>query len=683
MSERNRTIALLGALAIVLLILAGMLYSAISRRDVDSFIPMLVGFAVPTITALLTAAGVRSDLSGVKKQVEDVHEQVNGNYSRLADHNERLTTELARAERNVEALATRSVIPAAARDDTPPADDPAAGRHRTDDRNGTDLHLAAPADTITADAVNVAQASTTDRTVSGLVLPWGKTGHTTAGPLSIQRGGVRLPRDLARCKLHFKHTGTEGHRPVGYATGYHVDDDGLHMTFRVARTPDGDAAMVQVTEGVFNAFSAELAGIRRDGNAVTDSVMTGVALVDTPAFHDARVVDVHAQHTTTGEPTMNVADFIRAMLGAGASMAEARAKAVEHFGQAAVDAVSDDDVDYTPVTPDAQTPPPATPAEVTPAPVAAQAGYTPPRAAVVPAGAPGVPTAPLHLSAHEAAETVARMVSGRRGDVAHAELADITASAMVDATPPQWLGELWEGPAQTRRLIPLMNRRDLRSWRIQGFAWKEKPLVAEYAGDKAEIPTGPVSIQPYESEATRWAGGHDLDRKFFDFGDAGILESYWRAMNESYAVVTDNAAAAWLVANAKAAGSATDLTRAMITASTAVDDALHVMPSYYLANPTDRLALLSITRNDLPAYLDLFGVDPRAIVWTNRVPAGTLIAGAKPAATFYELPGSPLRVEAEHLSHGGRDRAMFGYTALTLDNAAGLVKVTIAAGGGA
>ena len=61
---------------------------------------------------------------------------------------------------------------------------------------------------------------------------------------------------------------------------------------------------------------------------------------------------------------------------------------------------------------------------------------------------------------------------------------------------------------------------------------------------------------------------------------------------------------------------------------------------------------------------------------------GQLVAGARPAATFYELAGSPLRVEAEHLSHGGRDRALFGYTAHTLDNPDGLVKVQFAAPAG-
>ena len=312
----------------------------------------------------------------------------------------------------------------------------------------------------------------------------------------------------------------------------------------------------------------------------------------------------------------------------------------------------------------------------------ADAGLTLPRGPIVPAGL-GHPSGPTvaHASAHEAAQTLAKMVTGRGGDIAHAALTDITNSGLIDAQSPQWLGELWSGPAKTRKLIPLLNRRDLRSWTVKGFKWDQKPLVAAYPGDKAEIPTGPVSVQPYEAEAVRWAGGHDLDRKFYDFGDADILEAYWRAMHESYAVVTDAAAGAFVLANATAVTdpAATDLLRAMISAAAAVDDAAGVSPSYFMANPADKFGLLDVNAQNLPVYLDLFGASPQSIKWTKAVPAGTLVAGARPAITFWELPGSPLRVEAEHLSHGGRDRAMFGYTALTVDNADAVVKIEFGA----
>ena len=40
----------------------------------------------------------------------------------------------------------------------------------------------------------------------------------------------------------------------------------------------------------------------------------------------------------------------------------------------------------------------------------------------------------------------------------------------------------------------------------------------------------------------------DLDRAFFDFGETEILEAYWAAMHESYAIVTDQATGAWVTA---------------------------------------------------------------------------------------------------------------------------------------
>ncbi|AKI28620.1 hypothetical protein GMA5_6 [Gordonia phage GMA5] len=563
-------------------------------------------------------------------------------------------------------------------------DTPSSGRHARLDLSAADSVHASFADT-------VAEVSPTERTVSGLVLPWDKLGSTTLGPLTIRPGGTRLPIDLSRCKLHFKHSGTEGHRPVGYATAYEVRPDGLHMSFAFAATPDADNAIAQVAGRVFDGFSAELAQIRREGNSVFDSIMTGVALVDTPAFADARVAELHAQHTNQEDTTMNVAAYIRDLIASGVAEADARARAVAHFGQAAVDALTADDLSFVAV--DAATPPaaPAAPAAAAaPAAESAAASYTPVAPLVVPAGLPAAPTAQttVHLSARDAAETLARMVAGRRGEVAHAQLADITASGLIDATPPAWLGELWSGPAKTRELIPLLKRRPLTSWRMQGFRWKDKPLVASYEGDKKEIPTNPVSVEPYEFEAVRWAGGHDLDRKFYDFGDSSILEAYWAAMHESYAVVTDQAAGAFLTANAKtvaplaAVGEIPALILAMYQAKNSVKKATGVAPAYYLANSADQLSLLLLTAQNKPAFWDELGVSPSQILWRDQVPAGTLIAGAQPATTFWELGGSPLRVEAEHLSHGGRDRAMFGYTGQSIDNPDGLVKIQFTAPAG-
>ncbi|MHD0111144.1 hypothetical protein ACQX3I_12060, partial [Corynebacterium diphtheriae] len=66
--------------------------------------------------------------------------------------------------------------------------------------------------------------------------------------------------------------------------------------------------------------------------------------------------------------------------------------------------------------------------------------------------------------------------------------------------------------------------------------------------------------------------------------------------------------------------------------------------------------------------------DPAKWVTSEFVEKGTAIVGAKQAATFFELAGSPLRVEAEHIAKGGKDAALFGYTATLINRKEALVK---------
>lgn len=72
LTERNKTLALVGALVLVLAT-AGMLLLAVlvgEPDDVDRLMLFVVGFAVPTITALLASAGIRAELGG---KIDEVH----------------------------------------------------------------------------------------------------------------------------------------------------------------------------------------------------------------------------------------------------------------------------------------------------------------------------------------------------------------------------------------------------------------------------------------------------------------------------------------------------------------------------------------------------------------------------------------------------------------------------------
>lgn len=123
MSARDKTIALIGALALVLLIVVALGYALLAGRDVASYAPTLLGFATPVIVTLFAA-------SGAKVEMGKIQAKVNGNYDELAQRNEELAAALAQVSEQF--TATTGQMPAvdtetAARAVYP---DENVGRHR-------------------------------------------------------------------------------------------------------------------------------------------------------------------------------------------------------------------------------------------------------------------------------------------------------------------------------------------------------------------------------------------------------------------------------------------------------------------------------------------------------------------------------------------------------------------------
>ncbi|QFG13037.1 major capsid and protease fusion protein [Gordonia phage Schiebs] len=525
------------------------------------------------------------------------------------------------------------------------------------DPAGDQLRADAPA----AGVVEAAEAAA--RTIAGIVLPWHDQGNTSAGGLRFTPRSIRLPRDLSRVKLLRDHTGDpNGGVPVGVATAFENRPEGLFMRFSIANTAEGDRALVEAAEHVRDSFSIEAAQLTRTGPDVTDSVLKAVALVPYPAFAAAQVETVTASdHEPPAADGATGTDA--AGPGAGTDPAPPTVPADAGTDPAATgtDATAGDQLDTT--TEENTDMPQAT---------------TDLRPAVVPAGLPGAPTAPAIVTASEVVETIVAMRAGRQVDEAHAALADITNSGHIDVAPPAWLGELWSGVTYQRRIVPLLTQKPLTSWKAKGYRWGTKPKVAKYAGDKADIPTNTPTTVPVEVEAERWAGGHDIDRKFLDFNDAEFLAAYWAAMAESYAEETDADTAAFLATNATAIPEAApDLIRAVTRAAIRIDQKIRSAATFAIINPEDLETILDIAELDAPKYMGLTPIsDPSKWTTSEFVEKGTAIVGAQAAATFYELSGSPIRVQAEHVAKGGQDAALFGYTAALLNRPEGLLKVT-------
>lgn len=306
------------------------------------------------------------------------------------------------------------------------------------------------------------------------------------------------------------------------------------------------------------------------------------------------------------------------------------------------------------------------------------------RPAALPRGLAPTPAEEVHASFDEVVDILCAARSGELTPAEiHAKLTDITYSNLTSAIAPHWLGELWSGVAYKRQIIPLITNKTLKGMKATGYRWSKKPEVKEYAGDKAEVPTSDVTVEAVEITATRWASVNDIDRAFYDFNEREILAAYWRMLAESYAMVTDVKTGKWLLSQAMPSGEAKDILRAVALAGLKIADKVKEPATFALVNPLDVEKILDVKDLEAPKYLSLvqLAANPERWVLSSDITSGTVVVGTKTAAEFYELAGSPLRAEAEHLAHGGRDAGLFGYTAHSLVKPEGLLKVSLATAG--
>lgn len=563
-----------------------------------------------------------------------------------------------------------------------------------------------------------ATASRAARQISGMVVPWNVYGNTSAGRLAFRPGSIRLPDDLSQVKLVDTHV-----RPpesVGYAVAAHADDAGLHMTFQLGSTKRATKVLKAAAEHTKDGLSVEVDDLNIDPTAlVHDSLLTAVASVPIPAFASARVATVAAAHqggtmidcTSCGHRHAPGAACIAPGVQAGnqpqgqalqpgqqATAGQPQGQAPANQGQGQQDPQGG-----------APAPGPAGPLMVQtpygPMPViGGQVQPFPQQGQQLPGfGAPAFVPAPAQVPAMFQAQAaqgtqgqvqaepsdaemyaaLGRVMQGERiTPELEAALSDVINTNVFDVVGAEsYVGRLWSGRAYQRRFVPLMRSGNLTSWKVRGWKWNVKPIVQDYAGDKANVPSNSPTVLPAETEAARLAGGHDLDRKFKDFGDTEFISAYLEAMTESYAKQSDLKAYAFLNANATngddtAAGGT--LLDAFLLATGQVEDLTDGEPAdWVIANRADVRALMAVTNNEAPAYLTQLGFDWSKLVATNQHPAGSVIAGVKAASTFYELPGSPIRVEALDIARGGIDEALFGYYATLLHSSIGIVKSTI------
>jgi HK97 family phage prohead protease len=143
-------------------------------------------------------------------------------------------------------------------------------------------------------------ANVEERLISGKIVPagTGEVGNTSAGKVVFEKGAIALPEDPKSVKLLNQH---DARQPLGKATQFTEQEDGIYASFKVSRSNRGSEALILAEEGLQSGLSVgvEVIKSKQKGNVmfVSAAKLLEVSLVTEPAFKSAQVIDVAAEDT--------------------------------------------------------------------------------------------------------------------------------------------------------------------------------------------------------------------------------------------------------------------------------------------------------------------------------------------------------------------------------------------------
>jgi len=143
-------------------------------------------------------------------------------------------------------------------------------------------------------------ANVEERTISGKIVPagTGEIGNTSAGRVVFEKGAIALPEDPKTIKLLNQH---DMKQPLGKATSFTTDDDGIYASFKISRSNRGTEALILAEEGLQSGLSVGVEVVKSKMKAgvmhVSAANLFEVSLVTEPAFKSAQVIDVAAEDT--------------------------------------------------------------------------------------------------------------------------------------------------------------------------------------------------------------------------------------------------------------------------------------------------------------------------------------------------------------------------------------------------
>lgn len=564
-------------------------------------------------------------------------------------------------------------------------------------------------------------ASNSDRTVTGVLVPYGEQCRSNVGMFSVDPGVITIPQDLTGMSMNVEHQRED---VIGAPVQVTETPAGIVAAFSIANTPEGDAALADIRSGKRRHLSAEIKNVKTKNGKATSGTLFASALVARPAFPGATLLAAAADdesdevvdpEATEDTGTHEMSEYVDEN-GVTWRRVVDTDTTTNGDTQTTVTTITEEVTDPNQTDPEEEednVPQTATAMLAAKKTAAGQRARTAPR-----------PAAPaIDLGTVFAGINAVRMGADPSGQTLLAALSTIKTNGALKPghTPPNWMGPLWDGRTYDRRFISLHNLgTDISLEGKTGYkvargtkASPKERIGGDWAGNLTEVPSGEGFVDTFASKLHRFAVGNQIAREYTDLpGGEAVVEAFLKLLVEDYAMWSDDKA---LAAMLTAAGTvvAPRAVPERYSDSPAlgqlIQGALGVQrkrdtPTYAVVNEVAYDQLMFTPKDLVPEYVsfefstELSGTadagklvvvqatDAQFVNAAGNAPVDltkpATLVGAKNAITFDELGSTPLNVDAMEIAKGGVDRAAHGYLQEFVERPESLMLIGTAAAAG-
>jgi HK97 family phage prohead protease len=140
------------------------------------------------------------------------------------------------------------------------------------------------------------------RIIAGQIVPFGAVGNTSVGKTIFERGSIQIPAP-SKIKLLAQHNTND---PIGRAKSFNETASGIDGVFKLSAASKATDYLLMASEGLIDGLSVGVEVLAskemKDGTlVVTSAILKEVSLVESPAFTEARVLEVAASEEVVEE----------------------------------------------------------------------------------------------------------------------------------------------------------------------------------------------------------------------------------------------------------------------------------------------------------------------------------------------------------------------------------------------